>query len=52
MSAHYSMTQILEMFDALQSIATESSRKNASLRTLIHERNPRRATQNEAGEKN
>lgn len=52
MSAHYSIAQILEMFDALQSITTESGRKNVSLRTLIHERNQRRVTQNESGEKN
>lgn len=49
MSAHYSIAQHLEMFDALQSIATESGRKSASLRTLIRERNLRRLTQNKSG---
>lgn len=45
MTGHYSIAQIIEIFDALQLIKDESSRPNRSLRTIIFESKNQRLTQ-------
>lgn len=45
MTDHYSIAQIVEVFDALQLIKDESSRPNLSLRSLVHASKAMRLTQ-------
>ncbi len=42
MTAHYSMAQLVEVFEALEKIKDEANRWNISLRSLIHEANAER----------
>jgi hypothetical protein len=45
MTAHYSMAQLVEVFEALEKIKDEANRWNISLTSLIHEANVERLTQ-------
>lgn len=45
MTDHYSIAQIIEIFDALQRIKDESSRPNLSLRSLVHASKLKQLTQ-------
>jgi integrase len=45
MTAHYSMAQLVEVFEALEKIKDEANRWNISLTGLIHEANVERLTQ-------
>ena len=44
MTAHYSMAQIVEIFDALEKIKDESNRWNISLQSLIREASGKKST--------
>ncbi|MBC7501138.1 MAG: tyrosine-type recombinase/integrase [Herminiimonas sp.] len=46
MTAHYSVAQLVEIFDALQKIKERSSRENATLQSLKHDAKMKRVTQN------